>query len=457
MHVPTLRLSLIYCCVVFLLSALGTNPLSSAPLTTDSPGSQGSNPKTSADQERIEDDGVWITLGADAFELLQQAELRFDGAPIQAERAVGDAVATRVARQDIDQIVESLHDHLQRCPGFFAHDSQAEAVQTLYRTQDPPQRGGQIEYVINQPAWVLNLEARIDKARILATIEHLSTEYNNRYYRHPSGVQSATWIRDQWQGFAQGRGDVTAELYEHAGWDQPSVILTMQGSTLPDEVIVLGGHLDSVASGSSNPNFSAPGADDNASGIAVLTEVIRVAMEAGFRPERTVKVMGYSGEEAGLLGSQEIADDFNDNGVQVMAVLQLDMTDYKGSVQDMAFLSDYTNSTLTSFAKDLLDTYQPELEWTNTACGYGCSDHASWHREGYPTVMPSEAIFGQHNPWLHSTSDTVSTLDNNADHAYKFARLAAALMVEIGVVDVGQLFLDGFETGDWSAWAESEP
>ncbi len=440
MHVSARRLSLLSAFLVVLLSTLSTDAARAA----DS-------------SQPMADDEVWITLGADAFELLQQDGFRFDQRLAGGGHLVGNAVATRVPRVDLDFIVEALHDQLNRCPGFFAHGSEAEAVQTLYETQNPSTRGGQIEYVINQPGWVQALESRIDKAQILATIEHLSTEYNNRFYQHPSGVASATWIRDQWQGFAQGRDDVTAELYDHAGWAQPSVILTMEGSTLPDEVIVLGGHLDSIASGSSNPNFSAPGADDNASGIAVLTEVIRVAMDAGFRPERTVKVMGYAGEEAGLLGSQEIADDFNDNGVNVVAVLQLDMTNYKGSVQDMAFLSDYTNSTLTQFAKDLIDTYQPELAWTNTACGYGCSDHASWHREGYPAVMPSEAIFGQHNPWLHTTSDTVSTLGNNADHAYKFARLATALMVEVGLVNVGQLFLDGFETGDWSQWSSTEP
>ena len=343
---------------------------------------------------------TWITLGADAFELLQYADIQLRGQALTVEALHRDVVLTRIAAADTDRVTMALHDELHRCPGFMAHDTKEQGLRAL-QLLDAGERGG-IEYVINQPDLVQQLEALIDKDRILGTIEHLSTEYNNRYYQHPSGVQSATWIRDQWLGFAAGRPDVTAELYDHPGFAQPSVILTLEGSTHPSEVIVLGGHLDSVAPGSSNPNFSAPGADDNASGIAVLTEVIRVAMATGFRPQRTVKFMGYAGEEAGLLGSQDIAVDFNNSGVEVVAVLQLDMTDYQGSTQDMAFLSDFTNNALTTFAKSLIDTYQPELEWTNTACGYGCSDHASWHREGYPAVMPSEAIFGQHNPWLHN-------------------------------------------------------
>ncbi len=414
-------------------------------------------PATESQTSIVPDTGTWITLGADAFEVLRHSGVRFQGSAARVEAELSGVVLTRVDRDALQRVSMALHEELRRCPGFMVHGSRDQAYLALQRSRTGGYRGTSNEYVINQATLVQDLESRIEKARILETIEHLSTEYTNRYYLHPSGVQSTTWIRDRWQSFAQGRPDVTVELYDHGSWAQPSVILTIQGSSLPSEVIVLGGHLDSVAPGSSNPDFSAPGADDNASGIAVLTEVIRVAMAANFRPQRTVKLMGYAAEEVGLLGSQEIAEEFRDASTEVVAVLQLDMTDFFGSAQDIAFLSDFTNNELTVFAKSLVDTYQPELEWTDTACGYACSDHASWHLEGYPTVMPAEAIFGQHNPWIHTTSDIVANLGNNADHAYKFARLAAALMVEVGVVDVGELFTDGFESGDPSAWSSSIP
>ena len=235
------------------------------------------------------------------------------------------------------------------------------------------------------------------------------------------------------------------------------MVLTIPGTSLADEVVVLGGHLDSIAAGSGNPDFLAPGADDNASGIAVLSEVIRVAMSAGFFPQRTVQFMGYAAEEVGLVGSQDIAADYAAAGTDVVAVLQLDMTDYFGSVEDMAFLSDYTDATLTGFLGELVDTYQPELLWTTTACGYGCSDHASWHLQGFPASMSFEARFGQHNPAIHTTSDTLATLGNNVDHAYKFARLALAFMVEIGNDVIEDIFADGFESGSTAAWSQTVP
>ncbi|MCP3911619.1 MAG: M20/M25/M40 family metallo-hydrolase, partial [Actinomycetia bacterium] len=262
---------------------------------------------------------------------------------------------------------------------------------------------------------------------------------------------------DLWQGYAQGRAGVSVDLVAHSGINQPSVVLTIPGTSLAGEVVVLGGHLDSTAFGSGNPEFLAPGADDNASGIAVLSEVIRVAMAAGFFPQRTVQFMGYAAEEIGLVGSQDIAAAYQAAGTDVVAVLQLDMTGYFGSVEDIGILSDFTDGTLTAFLGELVDTYQPELLWTTTACGYGCSDHAAWHLEGFPAAMSFESRFGQHNPEIHTTADTLATLGDNVDHAYKFARLGLAFMVEIGKGAIVGVFADGFESGSTAAWSQTVP
>ena len=397
---------------------------------------------------------VWITLGHDAYLDVSELAVQAFGYPLFQEARQGDVVATRLATSDIPRLTEMLHDRWMRCPGFMAHADHADALRALEAATAPAATEGTSGFIIDQAPLVGDLISRLDQTRILQTIEHLSTQFPNRYWQHPSGVASATWIRDQWQSFAAGRPDVTVEFYEHPGWAQPSVILTIEGVGLPNEVVVLGGHQDSIAPGSSNPNFSAPGADDNASGIATLTEVIRVAMGASYRPARSVQFMAYAAEEVGLLGSQEIAGAYAAANVDVVAVLQLDMTAYHGSVQDVGFLSDFTNAPLTSFAKDVLDTYQPEIQWVDTACGYACSDHAAWHLEGYPAVMSAESIVGQHNPTIHSTSDVTGTFGGTADHSIKFARLATALMAEIAgnAADV-EVFADGFESGNTSAWS----
>ena len=74
--------------------------------------------------------------------------------------------------------------------------------------------------------------------------------------------------------------------------------------------------------------------------------------------------------------------------------------------------------------------------------------------------MAFESLFGEHNSALHTTSDTLDTLDtigNSADHAYKFARLATAFLVETAKEADLDIFTDGFESGTTGAWSVVVP
>lgn len=401
---------------------------------------------------------VWITLGADAHAtLVQSAEVAFAETSLASIESAGDVVLTRVDASDLDAVSRHIHDVHRRCGGYLVHDSRAAAAAHLAALGRRQLRGTP-DYVIDQPALVAALSAELDEANIHSVIESLSTDFPNRYYIHPSGVAAASWIRDLWAGYAASRPEVTVELVAHSGFPQPSVILSIPGSTRPDEVVIVGGHLDSTASGRSNPNFSAPGADDDASGIAVISEVARVLLSQGLVPQRSIHFMAYAAEETGLRGSSAIASDYVNRGVDVFSMLQLDMTAYQGSTVDMSLINDFTRPALTDFLADLLDAYMPDLTYGTSNCGYGCSDHAAWYFQGYPSAFVFEAHFGQHNSALHSTADTLATLGDSAAHAFKFARLATAYLVEASVDDalaLTPLFTNGFETGDTSEWTQT--
>jgi leucyl aminopeptidase len=403
---------------------------------------------------------VWITLGQDVFDQIRRepAALGPGLATLQSHGADHGVVMTRVELGSLEALSSFLHTKVNRCPGFMVHESRDEAARALAAAGDfvfgiplP------VELGIHQQATVKQLLPMVAEANVLATISHLSTGYVNRYYQNPTGETSALWIRDLWAGYAGARlgVDVTAELYDHPTFLQPSVILTITGTTRPEQIVVLGGHLDSIRSGGTSPSTSAPGADDNASGIASLSEALRVLMSSGHKPERTIKFMGYAAEEVGLRGSQAIAAAHANAGEQVIAVLQLDMTAFHGSTEDIALIDDFTSAPLNDFVGDLLDTYQPEILWTTSTCGYACSDHASWHQQGYPAAIPHEAKMSQNNNAIHSASDNLATLGNSAAHAVKFARLALTFAIEAG--SGGDLFADGFESGDTTAWSSAFP
>eukprot|EP01123_Difflugia_compressa_P001992 TRINITY_DN1262_c0_g1_i1.p1 TRINITY_DN1262_c0_g1~~TRINITY_DN1262_c0_g1_i1.p1 ORF type:complete len:237 (+),score=52.37 TRINITY_DN1262_c0_g1_i1:181-891(+) len=225
---------------------------------------------------------------------------------------------------------------------------------------------------------------------------------------------------------ASGRDDIEIEYFNHA-WLQPSLIARIRGNgASANEIVIVGGHVDSTSSGS-----RAPGADDDASGSVTVLEIFRVlAATPDFKPSRTLEFHGYAAEEVGLRGSQAIAQAYVNEGKVVVAMLQLDMTGYvrTGTTPTMGVMTDYTNSAVTAFIRQLITTYT-NTPGVNTACGYACSDHASWYRAGYPSSFVFESLDENSNPYIHSVNDVVSRLD--FDHILEYAKLGLSFLVEL--------------------------
>ncbi|CZF86019.1 M20/M25/M40 family metallo-hydrolase [Grimontia marina] len=374
---------------------------------------------------------IWLTVGKDTLHVAEQLE-GYALSTSYTGFAASPIAVIKIDDSEQSRFSNLLHAQFNRCPGFMAHNSEQEAIEAQINAQKqttfiaPP--------LVAQDV-LPNLLASVQEAEITSVIRSLSG-FKNRFYNTSHGKQASDWIHNRWQSLAAGRSDVSVEIYNHASWPQNSVILTFKGHTKPDEVVVIGGHLDSTIGNSTGEHSSAPGADDNASGIATFTEVIRVlANNPEFKPDRTLRFIGYAAEEVGLRGSGEIARSYKSRNVDVKGVLQLDMTNYQGSPDDFYFLTDYTNATQNSFLKSLVSKYLPQYRYNETRCGYACSDHASWHQQGYPASMPSESKFGEHNPHIHTPQDTLDKSANAAAHAFKFAQLALAYAVEMTVTE----------------------
>ena len=375
---------------------------------------------------------VYIVTSRDTYPLMK--DVTVDAAP--AFDSIGTAlVVSRIQARDLGTVSARIHTKQLRCGGFFAFASRAEADAFIRKDRAAQSvRKALAAYTIDNQATVNPWLPQASTTNIYNTISTLSG-YTNRYYTSTTGKTSAEWIRSTWQGLAGSRTDVTSELFACSTCStQPSVILTIQGNELPNEVVVLGAHLDSinVSAGGSNTQV-APGADDDASGIATLTEVIRVALASGWKPKRTVKFMGYAAEEVGLRGSNAIAQSFSAAGANVVAVLQLDMTNYKPTTgTDMRLITDYSNASLQTFLTNLFDTYLAPTGLTRGTytCGYGCSDHASWTSAGYPSGMMFEGGGTSYFGNIHSASDTLANMSNSAANSTKFAKFGLAFLGE---------------------------
>lgn len=364
---------------------------------------------------------VYISIGTDAVSLVRELAAR-RGEPMQALAASDEIAVVAVEDNELEDIAHLMHDELRRCGGFMLHESVEDALAAL---RPAPMRGP-VDYTLDRAAVVEAVLPALDRDAIRRTIAELSA-MKTRYYRSETGAAASTWLADRWRTFT-ARRDVTIELVDH-GYPQRSVILTIPGTTRASEVVVLGGHLDSISFGGKAGR--APGADDDASGIATLTEVARVLLANDYRPARTIKLIAYAAEEVGLRGSQAVVKDFKKRGIDVVGALQLDMTNYQGSDKDIWLMKDFTSAAQNTFVTRLIDTYVGAT-WGMDACGYACSDHASWYRAGVPASMPFESRMRDRNMQIHTANDTLELSNDNADHALKFARLAAAYAIELG-------------------------
>ena len=235
-------------------------------------------------------------------------------------------------------------------------------------------------------------------------------------------LKAEAWLKD-WPGVWK------TELVSHTSTQQKSLKVTLQGSSRPHEIIVLGGHHDSTTSSWGGGGGKAPGADDNASGSSSLLEILRI-LTGMPQSERTIELMWYAAEESGLLGSAEIAKAYKENKKDVIAVVQLDMTAYPGSGEmTIANITDFTSPWLQNLIKQLNEIYVG-LNIVDDKCGYACSDHASWYRQGFSTVLPFESTSRTMNPQIHTTRDVISPA-LSFRHAAAITQLSLAFALEL--------------------------
>jgi leucyl aminopeptidase len=372
---------------------------------------------------------AWITMGDAAFRQVRQ--LVPSAVAIESRQLAGGGEtihAVSVSESGLETVAGAIHQRLQQCGGFVYHKTEAEARAAL---RNVVAAGFSPSYVVDNRDLVEPLLARMSDKNIEQTIVSLSA-FPNRYYKSPAGVDASNWLFTHWGEMAKGRLDITVTQFTHADYPQKSVMLSISGSDKPDEGIVLGAHLDSILMSRMSDTATAPGADDDASGVASLTEALRAMLEQGYKPKRSIHFVAYAAEEVGLRGSQDIARAFKQGKSTVVGVLQLDMTNYKGTENDIVLFTDYTDSKQNAFLAQLVATYLPGLKLGYDRCGYACSDHASWQALGFPASMPFESSFARDNPAIHTAKDTYANSGGQATHALKFARLAAAFAVELG-------------------------
>jgi hypothetical protein len=230
---------------------------------------------------------------------------------------------------------------------------------------------------------------------------------------------------------------VTYATWSYGGYSGHNVVAEIRGTIHPERIWLVGGHFDDT---SEIPYTRAPGADDNASGIAatlVIADILR-----SHRFSDTIRFVHFSAEEQGHWGSQSYARSLHAANAQVMGYIDLDMIGWDSDGDRTVEIHSGTLTSFVSLASRFTAANQrygqglhPEVK---SASASRFSDHSSFWDYGYPAFMVIENFFDDsilrdRNPWYHKTGDLLSRV--NLDYVVRTTRTALAMLAEAAVMD----------------------
>lgn len=254
----------------------------------------------------------------------------------------------------------------------------------------------------------------IEADRVRQHIEAL-TGFGSRYVTQPGNRLAIDYLAE---AFRAAGYEPDLQWFRPAraeGADTANVVATLRGTASPDIVYLLTSHFDSVAGG--------PGADDNASGTAALLEVAR-RLAASPLPA-TVMFGALTGEEAGLLGAQELTRRLVAAGVDVRGVLNNDMIGWGADRPEPDNTIRYANAAIRDIQHGAALSFTSLI--TYDARYYRGTDAGVFY-EAFGEIVGG---FGSHpvlgNPHYHQPSDTPDTV--SIPQIVETARATAATLM----------------------------
>lgn len=207
-------------------------------------------------------------------------------------------------------------------------------------------------------------------------------------------------------------------------YNSNNIIGTLEGAVDPEQVVIICAHYDSI---STQPLTLAPGADDNASGVAAVMEASRIMADYSF--DFSVKFICFSAEEWGLYGSQDYAQKAGQRRENIIAVVNLDMIAYTDFLpEDLDIISNPASEWLANrfSLTSMLYTPLDILKIVNSS--FIWSDHSSFWNRGYSAIIGIED-YDVPNPYYHTTQDTIDKL--NFDFIVQAVKASLATLADL--------------------------
>jgi len=267
---------------------------------------------------------------------------------------------------------------------------------------------------------------RISPDSMLRTVRFLANQYTRRYASHGAAATV---------GFITTRLESLGIPVEHhrftASHGGEGVVVTnvlgdLSRSAPGKNSLIICAHYDSRGEDGSD---IAPGADDNASGVAVLLEAARVLVASGIRPRVTLAFFG--GEEDSLIGSSTFAEEVLAAHLPLRGVINVDMVGYdEYGPRDIVV---FANPQSIPLAIEVIENARRTtgLIADTAIVSTGNSDHVSFWRAGQTAISIWEGY--DHNPYHLTTKDTPAVLTR--EFLVEVTKLIVSTAVHLGGAD----------------------
>lgn len=277
----------------------------------------------------------------------------------------------------------------------------------------------------SDPVPPLSSEERLIHDNLVRQVGVLASRIGERNVWHPKELAAAAlYIHETLEGLGY---EVRTQSFESHGLRLQNIEIELPGDKVPQEIIVLGAHYDSIA--------GTPGANDNASGVAALLEIARLL--AGNTYPRTLRLVVFANEEPPFfygeeMGSTVYAARSRQRGEQIKAMLALETigyyTDIPGSQHypfpfsffypDTGnFIGFVGNLSSQRLVRRAIGTFRASTAFPSEGVaapgwmqGIHWSDHWSFWQAGYPAIMITDTALFRYQHY-HAATDTPEKLD----------------------------------------------
>lgn len=256
--------------------------------------------------------------------------------------------------------------------------------------------------------------------RIRKHVQVLAGDIGERtVFRFSALEASAQYIEEEFQAYGH---NVLCQEFEAGGKVVKNLEVVVPGTTVPDELVVVGAHYDSV--------YGSPGANDNGSGVAAVLEFARLL--AGKPVARTIRLVTFVNEEPPFfrtryMGSRVYARRSRKQGEKVTAMLSIETIGcylnhggsqkypfpfsffYPDTGNFVGFVGNFASRTL---VHRCIASFRGQTPFPSEGIaapgwitGLGWSDHWAFWQEGYPAVMITDTAPFRYAHY-HSAEDT---------------------------------------------------